>query len=245
MAATPAAAQLTEAHRLAQLRLAASTIALLANIWPLLDTKNLDGTFDRWLSTVRPIVNAQRLISSRVAIGYVTAFRSLELGVTNDRAFRPQLAGPVVDEALATSMLLTGPARLRAALARGVSYTSAVSRAQASSSAAAMRHVLNGGRDTIDHTIEADDKALGWARVASGKACHFCAMLAGRGPIYKNQTAGFDAHDHCTCSAEPVYRDDAAWPAGSTGYHDLWEESTRGLSGDDALNAFRQSLAGR
>jgi hypothetical protein len=30
-------------------------------------------------------------------------------------------------------------------------------------------------------------------------------MLAGRGSVYSADTAEFEAHDHCGCSAEPVY----------------------------------------
>jgi hypothetical protein len=32
-------------------------------------------------------------------------------------------------------------------------------------------------------------------------------MLADRGAVYSEATADFAAHDHCGCSAEPVYGD--------------------------------------
>jgi hypothetical protein len=36
-------------------------------------------------------------------------------------------------------------------------------------------------------------------------ACDFCEMLADRGAVYGEASADFEAHDHCSCSAEPVF----------------------------------------
>lgn len=245
MAATTAARQLTEQHRLAQIRLGAVTAALLRRIWPLLDLDDLDGTFEQWLTAVTPVVRSQRAVSARLASGYVTAFRQLELG-TPDQLFHPELAAPIGDEQLTTSLLVTGPVHLRDSLARGVGPSLAIDRALAGSSAAAIRHTLNGGRDTVHRTVAADKRALGWARVTSGSACAFCSMLASRGPVYKTEgTASGRYHDHCHCGVEPVYRDDAAWPPGAQELRQLWDETTGAHSGKSALNAFRQALAGR
>jgi hypothetical protein len=41
--------------------------------------------------------------------------------------------------------------------------------------------------------------------VTSGNACDFCSMLADRGAVYGEASAEFEAHDHCSCSAQPVY----------------------------------------
>jgi hypothetical protein len=43
-------------------------------------------------------------------------------------------------------------------------------------------------------------------RVLGGAGCDFCQMLAGRGEVYSAETADFEAHDHCGCTAEPIYR---------------------------------------
>lgn len=66
---------------------------------------------------------------------------------------------------------------------------------------------LGGGRQTVMQVVSSDDRALGWMRVTSGAPCHFCLTLASRGPVYKSQrTADFEAHDHCSCAAVPVFR---------------------------------------
>lgn len=242
MAATIEARRLTEAHRLAQARLGAQTVAAVLAAWPLLDLDNLDGSLAGWLRVVAPVVQAQRRTSARLAANYLTTFRALELGV-DVGPIVPTLAETVDTKTLTTSLLVTGPVAVKAALARRVTLAQAADIARSRSSAAAMRHALGGGRDTIAGTVGGDRRALGWARATSGKTCHFCAMLAGRGPVYSEQTVGFEAHDGCACTAEPVYRRDSVWPAGSQRYRDLWNEATQGLSGDDAVNAFRQSLA--
>lgn len=242
MAATVEASRLTEAHRLAQARLGVLAARQVLAAWPLLDLDDLDGSFSRWLLVVSRLVQAQRRGSSALAAGYLTAFRTLELGVAEP--VTPVLAPPANEQVLATSLLVTGPAAIRSASARGVPLAQAVATAQTGSARAALRHVLNGGRETVTATTKADRKSHGFARATSGRACHFCAMLAARGPVYwSSETADFPAHDGCSCSVEPVYRRDADWPAGARRYQQLWNEATRGRSGADARNAFRQALA--
>lgn len=67
------------------------------------------------------------------------------------------------------------------------------------------RIVANAGRDTIAGSSVRDPRAKGWHRVGSGHSCEFCIMLIGRGEVYREATAFFDAHDHCNCSAEPAW----------------------------------------
>lgn len=249
MAADPQASKLTEAHRLAQARLGADTVRQMIAAWPLLDVQDLDKTVGRWLQVTMPLIRAQRTRSARLAGNYLVTFRALELGV-GARAFVPTLVEEVDAEALLTSLTVTGPAAVKSAMKRGAKEGEPGGRllrwaadiAKARSAAAAMRHVLNGGRETIVETVASDPRALGYARAASGRACAFCAMLASRGPVYSEDSVDFEAHDHCSCSAEPVYSETAAWPAGSERYRELWDTATADVSGDDAIAAFRQAL---
>jgi hypothetical protein len=242
LAATPEAQRLTEAHRLAQARLAAQTIQAMRTIWPLLDPTDLEGTAGRWLNGTRLVVDGQRRVSALLAANYVQTFKTLELGPSTAAA-PLALAETAAPAAVTTSMLVTGPTAVRSALRRGVPVARAMDVAQARTAAAAMRHVLDGGRETITNTVAADRQARGWARSVSTNCCSFCAMLASRGPVYSNDSVSFHSHDACKCTAEPVYRDDAAWPAGSERFKQIWNESTSGLSGQDAANAFRRSLS--
>lgn len=242
-----ATSTLTETHRQAQLSLGRLVVLQLHAAFKLLDPHALDATFAGWLAIVLALIKTHRATSSSLAAAYLAAFRALQVGV--DTTFPAVLAPAVDDVAVATSMLVTGPVSIKTALARKVELFTAVDIAEARSSAAGMRHVLNAGRDTVVATIEADPKALGFARVASDHACAFCAMLASRGPVYKSeQTATFAKdghryHDGCQCGIEPHYSPDDEWPETSRSYQQQWQATTRGLSGTDALNAFRRSLA--
>ena len=69
-------------------------------------------------------------------------------------------------------------------------------------------------RLTVVHNTSHDSAAVGWQRVTSGESCAFCRMLAGRGAVYRANTARFASHAHCDCSAQPVF-DGSAGPEAS------------------------------
>lgn len=68
------------------------------------------------------------------------------------------------------------------------------------------RRIANGTRQTIMKSAIADPNARGWKRIASGKTCDFCQMLASRGAVYTEKTVDFHTHDHCDCVAVPEFR---------------------------------------
>ena len=239
MASTRVADQLTEAHRLAQSRLSIETVAQLRRIWPTLNLANLDAS-DQWLDLATSIIRTQRLASAELGAQYLRFFRSLELGTPP--SFTPELAAAINEEAVTTSLRVTGPVKVKQGLEAGQTLTQAAQTAFAAHSAAATRHTLDGGRDTIYNGRE-DRTLLGVARKTSSRPCAFCAMLASRGPVYFSiETASFRSHDVCHCQPEPVYRA-GTWPAGSERFASLWAESTKGYSGQSAINAFRRAYS--
>ena len=70
------------------------------------------------------------------------------------------------------------------------------------------RLALAPGRDTIVESTKADPANPRYARTPDAGACEFCLMLAGRGAVYAEDTAGFDAHDRCKCGAVPIFDGD-------------------------------------
>lgn len=190
---------LAETHRLAQLRVGTLTVAALRPLWRLLDPNALDSTFPAWLAAVAPVVQAQRLQSSRLAAAYLDAERTSQINGTYPAIF----AGDAPMHALSTSLLVTGPISVKKAMTRGVPLANALDVAEAASSAVAMRHALDGGRETILTTIKADPRARGWERIASGGACPFCSERSGE---QMSSEEVFQAHPGCACSAAPIYR---------------------------------------
>lgn len=67
------------------------------------------------------------------------------------------------------------------------------------------RRIADHVRYTIIGSTQADPRSGRWQRVGTGR-CDFCRMLIGRGAVYRSDaTASFDSHDHCGCSAVPVW----------------------------------------
>lgn len=66
------------------------------------------------------------------------------------------------------------------------------------------RRIAKFDRLTIMQSSIADPSARGWQRVGVGE-CDFCRLLLGRGAVYSEDTADFQAHDHCGCTAEPAF----------------------------------------
>lgn len=202
MARSADAARLTEAHRLAQVRLGGLAAAHVADLWRLVDPTDLDGSTPTYLRAVTSYVTQQYETSARTAANYYAAFRSAEVGMSPYAA----VVSPADDlstEALVTSLVVTGPARTKAAMRRGLPVDRAAELGQYGAAGAAMRHSLMGGRETLLANIRADRRASGFQRVTSGNACSFCEDLSSQS---FGEGADFEAHDHCSCSAEPVLR---------------------------------------
>lgn len=67
------------------------------------------------------------------------------------------------------------------------------------------RRIANFSRLTVTNSSVEDPSARGWTRIGDGNSCQFCSMLLGRGAVYSEASADFQAHDHCGCSAAPAF----------------------------------------
>lgn len=130
--------------------------------------------------------------------------------------------------------------------------------AGAAAAAATVRHVQNGGRQMIDDVVQSDRQAVGYVRIVRAEPCHFCSMLASRGPVFKDDS--FDrsdprftgegdvkVHDSCGCTLRPVYeKGPFAWPEQAEAYNEQWLEMKRHKSGELGLQeAWRRMQEGR
>lgn len=223
MARTPLGNELTASHRRTQQQIAALVLRRLLQLWPALDPARLDETSPALLAAVLDLVRGGHALSARAAASYYAAYRLAE-GIAGAP---PAVTAPAVDvDAVRTSLLVTGPVGIKQATARGVTVRQATANALVRLSGAATRHVQAGGRGVVIESVNQDQAALGWARVASATGCAFCLMLASRGPAYKSEgTADFTAHDHCNCGAEPAF-DGYEWNDVATRARDAWEAAT-------------------
>lgn len=196
--------RLTEGHYRAQLAIRAATLARATRVFSAFDITDIDRS---WAAV-------QEGLTATVWVGHR---RSSELAGGYYRALRKTTGAP-------------GPATVRQTPAPSVQYLDRVftytglivpkklvAAGRKDAAAQTLVHVLgtvgrltlNGGRDTLLESIKADPIARGYQRVTSGNACGFCEMLADRGAVYGAESGDFAAHDHCSCSIEPVFFDRA------------------------------------
>lgn len=194
--------QLTQAFRAQQLHLRAVTVRDLLTLWPALDPARLDSTYPAWAQAVTVLTQANRAASAASAAQYLTAFRLLK---RVEGAPAPVLETVAPAEQVASSLLVTSVVAVKKSMLAGQPLDKAMSNAFVQSSGAVSRLVLDGGRQTVLSSLKVDHRAHGWQRETSGRACDFCQMLAGRGAVYSADSGDFPAHDHCSCTAEPVY----------------------------------------
>lgn len=78
--------------------------------------------------------------------------------------------------------------------------------AEKKAEAVVQKLVTDQGRGTVQEAVQQDRMAVGYARAAALGACAFCRLIASRGMVFKQDTAGFRAHDGCNCGVIPVFR---------------------------------------
>lgn len=193
---------LTQQHRAQQLLLRRATVAQVAKLWPALDWARLDATYPNFALSVAALVQRNRQTSAGLASQYLRAFR-LASGVPGE--LKIVHAEPLIVDQFTNSLRVVSVVAAKKSAAAGKPSDLAMADALTETQGAMARLVLDSGRDTTTQTLKADRAAYGWQRVLGGGGCDFCQMLAGRGAVYKADTADFPSHDHCGCTSEPVY----------------------------------------
>ncbi|HEX6685755.1 MAG TPA: hypothetical protein VF062_23470 [Candidatus Limnocylindrales bacterium] len=203
MARTAAGAALTQRHRAVQLSLRAATVRDLVTLWGGVDPTNLAGTIGRFTAGGTALVRAQHQVSATAAGRYLGGFRLVELGTPGAAA---RLAAALPADVVAGALRGAGLAGIINARRAGFSPAAAARNGLVKVIGQAASLVFSGARDTLLATASADPRSERWERVTGPDPCDFCAMLAGRGAVFlSEQTADFEAHDHCACMAEPQF----------------------------------------
>lgn len=199
---------------------------------------DIDGWWARNLLAILRIVAPGFALLAEMTVKYLRSHAALE-GVKLD-----PVPAVVDDGVLKTSLRVTGPVAFKKHMT--ISGDPDVSRRVMTStlSRTAASRVLDGDRDTVMATFAETDQLVGWRRVInSTNPCAFCLLLVSRGAVYDKKSVGFQAHKPgCSCTAEPLYEHEEE-PADVLALRDRWDEVTAGFSGQDAINAFRRSLA--
>jgi hypothetical protein len=244
VAATALGTQLTELHYRQQTALRAKVLQDVLKLWPAVDVSSIDAVTSTWPAfeqALLTLIQARYGNSAGLAVRYYDMFRAAE-GVGGSAA--GLLADPLPEEQVITSIRVTGLYEARRQL--GIGAPNVGKNTLVRLMGATGRLVGNGGRNTVVRSVDNDSRALGYARVTSGRPCSFCALLASRGPVYKGSTVDFRAHDACSCHSEPVYSRDQPWPGNGRQLKDLYNEVTADATDSaDARRLFRQAVENR
>jgi hypothetical protein len=240
VARTPEASLLTERHRLLQLALSAAALRDVLRLWGTVDPQDLGSTILPFVQASAIVARAGRKASAAAASRYYVDFRRLEGAAGQLVLTLPELPPVDVVEGSLRGAALAGITRARRA---GRTAEQSAENGFVKVAGQASSFVLGGGRQTLMGAIAADPEARGWQRVTDPSPCAFCRMIASRGVIFKGEDdADFRAHGHCGCSAEPAFEGSRVRSENER-FAAEWQEATQGLSGPEALNAYRRSLA--
>jgi len=186
-------------HRRAVRRLRAGTARRIAELWRLyFDPDDIEGSWQRFFPVAVPVVMAGYEASSYEAQDYLAAIRR-EQEAPGRNFEAPPLDRVRVEKALGYTARVGALVGLR----MGRAPREALDVALVRTMGATQRFVTEGSNAAVRRTLREDPRATGWRRIAASDACDFCAALASNG-VYSHKV-DFSAHDHCACTARPVF----------------------------------------
>lgn len=213
-----------------QAQVAALVMYQFAKVWASLDVDDLPGTLPQVTTMAQTLVQQWGQVAAVVAAEYYADERAQLRNLVSPFTPMPAETAPPEEVEKAVKWATKGL----------WSKTPDVEAAQVLTQGAVTKMALDPARETVIQSVKQDPAAIGWARITDGDPCAFCAMLASRGPVYKSeQQAGFEAHDHCKCSAAPFFSKDDAALLSSKHLYDEWKRVTHGHSGRGAIRAWR------
>lgn len=193
---TGAGSALTALHYRQQLALKAQAVRDAAKLWPVYRYSDRTS-WDRMVALAVPLLQARHGLSAAAGRRY---FESMALLETGSRVDAPSVAG-LPTGLIIRSLAATGLVGVINGKSKGLSTQAAMQVGFSRFSGGFSRLAVNGGRDAILTAVKSSALASGYERVTSGSPCDFCASLEGEGSAEE----AFPAHDHCSCTAQPVF----------------------------------------
>lgn len=191
----------TQAHRRAQLALRAATLRDLLRLWPMFDLNRIAATWPAFEDATALLIRERGRVSAGLSSAFFREARRAA-GIAGDP---PALRVESLMEQILAGLRVMGPVNAGQQLALGRLVEDVRKTTLVNVSGVATKFVLDHGRAALLNAVKDDHRSRGWSRAAGATACQFCLMLAGRGTVYKADTASFPSHRHCVCTAVPAW----------------------------------------
>jgi hypothetical protein len=189
-----ATAQLSAAHYRQQLAIKARMTRLAIPLWRMWrGTSKLEWM--RMLEATYPVLASQHAVSAAAGARHFETVAVVQTG----KAIRSELAAPLARDRVEASLASTALKSVYDGRHRGLSLEAAKQVGFVRFSGSLTRLALEGGRESI--LLSADRAGGGFTRVTGGKPCDFCKGLANA----ESAPEAFQAHDHCSCTATPMF----------------------------------------
>lgn len=227
----------------------------LGSAWDLVDYHDLSGTLPKFQATVAGLVRWFGLTSAKVAADFYQHQRQLA-GVAGK--FTPRLADPpALPQVQAVTSWATKGLWSPTGYHDGdgpLELPGHIQTARTLVEGATQKMVVDTGRHTLLNAVSGDGKARGYVREAQPNACYFCALLAIRKPVYKEDSFAksnekFDddkelpstikVHDHCHCIPVAVWSSTYKQPA----HVQEWQARYDAMDKPRTVNGWRQVFA--
>ncbi|MEU5772726.1 hypothetical protein ABZ819_05395 [Streptomyces venezuelae] len=197
-------------HRQVQRGLTRFLVRDMRTLRRLIRPQDLEGTVPDWIEAVRALVAQYGTASATAAADFYDAER-VAAKVTG--RFTVPLLDPPPDAKVDNSLRWAtkdlwprDPEDPSTTEAQLQPLDERLDAAEKKAEAVAQKLVVDQGREVVQEAVRRDPQATAWARTAALGACAFCKMLAIRGSVFAEDTAGFRAHDNCHCMALPVFK---------------------------------------
>lgn len=231
------------AAKAVQMAIRAALMRDVIKLWPALDKARLSETFPGWLRAMSLLITNYRGQSSFAAGRFYRQARAEALG-SPAPASLIKLAGDPDPQWLARALGFAGPGMLS-------KDTAQPNTALATTLGTASRITLDGARSTVAETVKKDRAAVGWWFKTDGDPCHWCAMIASRGIVYKEHSldrsnAKFigdgtaKVHNKCGCGLAPAFSRSQPLDEINHIAEDVYVESTKHVHYTEAVATFRE-----
>lgn len=231
------------AAKAAQMAIRAALLRDVIKLWPALDKTRLAETFPGWLRAMSLLVTNYHGQSSMAAGRFYRNVRAEALQSPTPASLI-KIAPAPDPKWMAKAFGFSGPGMIS-------KDTAQPNTALSTTLGTASRIVLDGGRATVAETVKKDPAAVGWFFNTDGDPCHWCAMIASRGVVYKkhsldqsnakfigNGTA--KVHNRCGCALAPAFSRSQPLPAINGIAEDVYMESTKDVHYTEAVATFRE-----